>query len=227
MADKKDFFSVIIRTRNEERWIGHAIQSVIDFIPNNEIIIVDNKSQDSTIKIASGFVRSQGYNDNDGNYTDIQFTEIDDYSPGKSLNQGLKLAKHEKIVILSAHCVIKNLNIISLNKKLSIHAGIFGNQSPVYQGKRITKRYLWSHFSDEESINMYSEMEERYFFHNAISFFRKEILQQYPFNEIITGKEDRYWAKEVIEQGESTLYDPNILVDHHYTDNGNTWKGIG
>ena len=43
--------SVIIRTRNEERWIGHSIQSVLNHLPNSEIIIVDNKSNDETIKI--------------------------------------------------------------------------------------------------------------------------------------------------------------------------------
>ena len=37
-----DEISIIIRSKNEERWIGHAIQSVIDNLPNNEIIIVDN-----------------------------------------------------------------------------------------------------------------------------------------------------------------------------------------
>ena len=30
--------SIIIRTKNEERWIGHSIQSVIDFFSNPEII---------------------------------------------------------------------------------------------------------------------------------------------------------------------------------------------
>ena len=42
-------FSVIIRSKNEERWIGHAIQSVIDNLPNNEIIIVDNNSIDKSL----------------------------------------------------------------------------------------------------------------------------------------------------------------------------------
>ena len=30
MVKKLSNFSVIIRTRNEEQWIGHAIQSVLD-----------------------------------------------------------------------------------------------------------------------------------------------------------------------------------------------------
>ena len=35
---KKDKISVVIRTRNEERWIGHVIQSVIDHLDKPEII---------------------------------------------------------------------------------------------------------------------------------------------------------------------------------------------
>ena len=34
---EKNKISVIIRTRNEERWIGHAIQSMIDLLQKPEI----------------------------------------------------------------------------------------------------------------------------------------------------------------------------------------------
>ena len=47
--------SVIIRTKNEERWVGHTIQSVLDFIFRPEIIIVDNDSEDETLNIVRHF----------------------------------------------------------------------------------------------------------------------------------------------------------------------------
>ena len=53
---KKNKISVIIRTRNEERWIGHVIQSVIDSLDKPEIIIVDNKSNDKTLEIVKHFI---------------------------------------------------------------------------------------------------------------------------------------------------------------------------
>ena len=37
-----DNISVIIRNRNEERYIGYAIQSVFDTFKKPEIIVVDN-----------------------------------------------------------------------------------------------------------------------------------------------------------------------------------------
>ena len=36
---KRDKISVIIRTKNEARWIGHAIQSVLDNLYKPEIIL--------------------------------------------------------------------------------------------------------------------------------------------------------------------------------------------
>ena len=56
--NKKDKISVVIRTRNEERWIGHVIQSVIDHLDKPEIIIVDNNSTDQTLDIVKYFVQA-------------------------------------------------------------------------------------------------------------------------------------------------------------------------
>ena len=48
--------SFVIRTKNEEKWIGHAIQSVIDFSGDDtEIIIVDNESDDDTLEVVNLF----------------------------------------------------------------------------------------------------------------------------------------------------------------------------
>ena len=74
---------------------------------------------------------------------------------------------------------------------------------------------------------MFSKLENRYFLHNALAFYNKTILKKYPFNENLTGKEDRYWAKKIIKNKKKILYDPSLEVFHHYTKNGNTWKGIG
>ncbi len=220
-------FSVLIRTKNEERWIGHAIQSIIDFIPKNEIIIIDNNSSDETLSIVSSFKKDPSYNDKDSNYTSISVLNIQEYTPGKAINMGVEKASFENIMIMSSHCVLKKINLTNIEKELIKFDAIFGNQIPIYNGKKIQKRYVWSHFAENQEINMFSEMENRYFFHNAISFFKKDTLIKNKFNEFLTGKEDRYWARDIIEKGGKILYSPEILVDHHYTKNGNTWKGIG
>lgn len=218
--------SVIIRARNEDRWIGHAMQSVLDFLEKPEIIIIDNKSTDDTISIARSF-QTDPELESKGSFTDIKIVDIEEYTPGKALNLGVKHASFDYILVLSSHCVITEFNLEKHVKDLNSNVAVFGNQIPKYNGKTITKRYLWSHFKEEEEKNMFSDMEKRYFFHNALSFFKKEFLIDNPFNENLTGKEDRYWANEIINSNHNILYDPSMCADHHYTPNGNTWKGIG
>lgn len=222
-------FSVIIRNKNEEKWIGHCVQSIIDNLYKPEIIIVDNNSSDESLDIVKTFIQDPQINmAPNRNYTDIKILNIEDYSPGKAINLGVRKAKKDYILIISAHCVLKNFNQKKIKDDLKKFIAIFGNQTPFWNGKRISKRYIWSHFGSKEKINMYSKLEQRYFFHNAISLFQKKTLIKYPFYEKLLGKEDRYWANNIVTKKKlKFLYDPSIEVDHHYTEGGNTWKGIG
>jgi len=221
-------FSVVIRVKNEERWIGHTIQSVLDFFPGAEIIIVDNNSNDQTINICKLFSKPKIISDDVANsYSNFIFSDISEYTPGKSLNQGIKLASRENIIIISSHCVIKKINYTILEKDLDQYIGIFGNQIPVYLGKKIQKRYIWSNFSDNErKENYFSSNENRYFFHNAFSIFKRKNIIENLFDEELIGKEDRYWAIDIVKKGFKYIYEPAHVVEHHFTPNGNTWRGL-
>lgn len=212
-----DKVSVLIRCKNEERWIGHAIQSAIDFFPDCQIVINDNHSTDDSMEIVKMFET----------WHDIEMLTIDDYSPGRSLNQAVERAKYDKILILSSHCVIKEFDYDVFNR-LEYYVAVFGKQIPIYRGRKINKRYIWSHFVDnDEVVNMHSEIENRYFLHNAFCIYDKKVLLENKFDEHLFGKEDRYWAKDMVEGGKNFLYSPDMVCEHHWTPNGATWKGIG
>ena len=86
-GDLMDRISVIIRNRNEEQYIGFAIQSVLDHFNKPEIIIVDNNSTDNSIEVVSMFrptLKQQ-----------LKIVTIDDYSPGAALNEGVKHCTYE------------------------------------------------------------------------------------------------------------------------------------
>ena len=224
----KESISVILRTRNEERWIGHAIQSILDLIRKPEIIIIDNNSNDQTLQIARYFMQDPILKDNKNkNYTKIIIKNIEDYSPGKSLNKGIKLASNKVILVMSAHCQLKSINLQKHLHDLKKFVCIYGNQNPIYYGKKISKRYVWSNFLKTQKINYFSKLENRYFMHNAISMFNRTYMIKNKFNENLQGKEDRYWINQQVKKKKNFLYDPSLDVDHHYTPNGNTWKGIG
>ena len=226
MVKKLSNFTVVIRVKNEERWIGYAIQSVLDHLIKPEIVIVDNNSTDKTIDIVKFFAENPNLNNEANNYSKIKIVNIANYSPGRALNLGVKNASKKYILILSAHCILKKFNEINILKDLEKNACVFRNQIPVWNGKKISKRYLWSHFSNKKTKNMYSELEKRYFLHNALAVYKKDILKKFPFDENLTSKEDRYWANKIIKKKMNFTYEPELIAEHQYTIHGNTWKGI-
>lgn len=209
--------SIVIRNRNEAQHIGFAIQSVIDFFDKPEIIIVDNNSTDDSIEIVNLF----------RDITPIKIVTIDEYTPGLSINTGVSNCTYDTILILSAHCQITKVDLVNVEKALKEHKAVFGKQIPIYKGKKIGRRYIWSNFKDSKNINLYSEIEDRYFLHNAFCFYSKDFLLKNPMPEDVAGKEDRFWAKDIVERGLSYLYDPSLEVNHFFTNRGATWHGIG
>ena len=91
--------SVIIRNHNERDYIGFAIQSVLNHIPNAEILVIDDHSTDDSLDVVRLFM----------NRGDIKIVKIDDYTPGKSINYGVGIASYETILVLSAHSQITKM----------------------------------------------------------------------------------------------------------------------
>ena len=87
--------SIIIRTKNEEKWISSCLRSVFkqDY-KNIEVIIVDNESEDNTIAKAQNFP--------------VKLIKIKDFFPGKAINKGIRASSGEYIVCLSGHCIPVN-----------------------------------------------------------------------------------------------------------------------
>ena len=213
-----DNISIIIRNRNEGEFIGFALQSCLDFFNKPEIIVIDNNSPGRSLSIVKCF----------SDRTDIKICDISHYTPGKSINLGAKKATRDTILVLSAHSQITDLyNWKTIPNMLQDYCAIFGKQIPIYRGKKITPRYIWSHFHNKPITNMFSKIEDRQFLHNAFCFYNKEFLIKNPMPEKYPGKEDRYWAIDMVSKGYNYLYNPNSSVNHYYTKNGATWKGIG
>ena len=211
-----DNISIIIRNKNESEFIGFAIQSCIDFFNKPEIIVINNNSTDDSMDVVQNF----------NNRTSIIVKNINSYMPGESINIGAKEASNDYILVLSAHTQIIDLDFESVKKDLLNHKAVFGKQIPIHRGKKVTPGYIWSNFNDSIEINKFSELENRYFLHNAFCFYEKRTLVEFPMPEKYAGKEDRYWAKDIVEKKLSYLYNPKFKCHHFWTKNGATWKGL-
>ena len=209
--------SIILRNKNESEYIGFTLQSICDYLPDAEVIVMDNNSTDDSLSVVSLF------NDR----LSISVININNYTPGKSINDAVKICSNETILVLSAHSQITDMDLPYVVKELKTHAAVFGNQTPIYRGKKISKRYIWSHFTTSSKVNMWSEIEDRPFLHNAFCFYNKQTLLDNPFDETLQGKEDRYWAIHMVSNNYTFLYDGSQKCNHYWTPNGATWKGIG
>ena len=81
--------SIIIRTKNEEKWIKPCLNSLVSQTYNNfEIILVDNESTDDTLQIVNDHILIKK--------TTIVYTN--NYIPGKALNDGIKKSVGELLL---------------------------------------------------------------------------------------------------------------------------------
>lgn len=195
--------SIIIRTRNEERWIGACLEAVFNqtYKPF-EVILVDNESNDRTLEKAEKYP-----------LTDI--VTCKDYLPGKALNMGICASAGDFVVCLSGHCIPVNQNwlasLVDSLEKQPDTACVYGRQEPMVFSSDADKRDLLLVFGLDRKKQVKDS-----FFHNANSILRRELWEKTPFDEKTTNIEDRIWGKEMIRQGFAIGYEPEASVYHHH-----------
>ena len=195
--------SIIVRTKNEEKWIGHCLSMLFEQdYKDFEVILVDNNSTDHTVAVASRYPLAASIN-------------IDKFLPGKALNDGIRVSCGKFIVCLSAHCVPKNENWLStLLKNFETDdrlAGVYGRQLPTSFTDPVDKRDLLIVFGQDRRVQV-----KDYFFHNANSMLRRSVWDEFPFDEEVTNIEDRVWGKAVTGAGLHIVYDPDASVFHYH-----------
>jgi len=207
--------SIIIRTKNEEKWIKIVLEKLFQQTYKNfEIIIIDSGSIDRTIEIAKKFpVR-------------IFKIPFENFSFPYALNYGIKKSKAEKfIVIMSAHSVPISENWLEngLNnfKKYKKIMGVYGFLKPSIE----------SSFWDKFFMNGFNFLiklknKQKQFiinkagmgvmgFTNAI--VRKDLWEKHNFNESYgLGGEDGEWANYWFKRGYKAIRDWNFTVYHSH-----------
>ena len=195
--------SIIIRTKNEERWIVPCLKSIFSQTYKNfEIIIVDNCSTDKTIEKAKQFKISK-------------ILKIKKFFPGKAINMGIKSSRGDYVVTLSAHAIPTNnlwlekfVKAIEEDEKF---AGVYGRQEPMSFSSPSDKRDMLLVFGLDRKYQIKDS-----FFHNANSIIRRTAWNTISFDENVTNIEDRIWAQEVIDKNYKIMYEPEASVYHYH-----------
>lgn len=216
----KPLISIIIRTKNEERWIKFCLEAIFkqDTIFTDEsygtfdfeVIVVDNMSTDRTVEIVSLF--------------NVKIVKISKFRPGYALNQGIRVSRGEILVFLSGHCIPKNSHWLKSlitpffnknNVQRGLVAGVYGKQEPLSYSSPQDKRDLLTVFGNEKIVQRANPL-----FHNANSAIRRNVWELHNFDEDATNVEDRIWAKEIfsLNKGYEIHYEPSSVVWH--------WHGI-
>ena len=196
--------SIIIRTKNEERWIDHCLSAIeTQNMRDYEIILVDNNSEDRSVKVASKYTNN--------------IINVSEFYPGKAINEGIRASQGKYIVIISGHCIPKNniwleKLIEPLEKdQTGLLAGVYGRQEPLSSSSPLDKRDLTVVFGLDERTQKKDS-----FFHNANSALSRRIWERFPFDEQTTNIEDRMWGAEVIKNGFHIYYTPHASVYHYH-----------
>ncbi len=193
---------IIIRTKNEDRWIKHTIEKIQQqTYTDYKIVIVDNLSSDRTIEIVKKY--------------NLPIIKIKNFFPGKAINLAYNKFNSKYIVCLSAHCIPENNNWLKnliKNFKNEKTVAVYGKQLPIYNTSDSNYRDLKIVFGNDRKIQ-----KKDYFFHNANSAIRRSILKKFPFDEKATNIEDRIWAKRIMDLNKyQIVYEPSASVYHHH-----------
>jgi glycosyltransferase involved in cell wall biosynthesis len=151
----------------------------------NEIIVVDNRSTDESIVVAKKY--------------NCKIVTIDEFSYGKAINLGIKEAKNDFVLLLSAHAI-------------PIGNSFFKNSMQFISDKKdfAGLRYINSIENYERAIENKFRVKEPIEFGlmAACCIVSKKVWLQFPFNEELVFSEDKEWSNRVTKAGLS-IYEMN------------------
>jgi GT2 family glycosyltransferase len=205
-ASVEPMIGVVIRTLNESALIGRCLEMLGEqrggFDP--DVLVVDSGSTDATREIA----REHG-----ARVVELAPTQFD-YS--KALNLGIEEVSGDLILILSAHAIPVDANM--LDKLVAPFdapsvAGVAARQVPWPDAPWQEVHRLRDQFGTTR--REYSVEDDReVVFSNACSCIRRSVWVAEPFT--LPAVEDLEWAKRVVAGGWKIVYEPEATVYHSH-----------
>lgn len=203
--------SILIRTKNEATYISDALDLIHgQSVHPLDIVVVDSGSTDGTVDILK-------------QESEIKLIQMspDEFTFGRSLNIGVRATAGEVVVSLSAHAFPCNRYWLRHLVKDFTDPGVAG----VY-GKQVPRRDAWppvqrdyrDYYRDQIRIQRNLAKFADHDFSNANSAIRRACWEKRPFDESLTGSEDREWARAMLGLGYTIIYEPEAAVYHSHNE---------
>lgn len=201
--NKNPDVSFVIRTKNEEKFIGRVLNLLQKQTHKNfEIIIIDSGSTDKTLEIIRRFP------------TRLIEIRPSDFNFSYALNMGISKAKGKYIAIISGHSIpitdtwLEDSIKLFKDKKVAAISGYY-SEIPVGYFWRSLGRIF---FSGNRQIKDFDP-----WMTNSNAIIRKELWEEYHFDETLPSCEDYDWAKEMLFRGYNIVkYRPFSVFHSHF-----------
>lgn len=207
--------SIIIRTRNEEKWLETVLKKLFSQTYKNfEVVIIDSESTDSTLKIAEEYP------------VKIFTIPYEKFSYPYALNYGIQKSSATRyIVVISGHSIPISETWLEDGldnfKKYKNVIGVYGPLKPLpntsfwdrffMNGRRFLRR-LWTNKRRQVILKPGMGVLG---FTNAI--IRKDLWGKYNFNESYgVGGEDGEWSRYWFKRGYIVIKDEKFAVYHSH-----------
>ena len=193
--------SIVIRAFNEEKHLGRLLEGIAQqTVKDAEIILVDSGSTVSTASIAESLGAR------------IVRIPPEEFTFGRSLNLGIQAARHDHIIIASAHvypvypdwleCLLRPFS----DDKVAV---VYGRQRGADSSRFSEHRIFQQWFPDADVPHQTSP-----FCNNANAAIRRRLWEEHPYDESLTGLEDVAWARWAQSQGGEVAYAAHAEVIH-------------
>lgn len=204
--------SVVIRTYNESKFLPDLLEAISIqkcSFADIETVVIDSGSTDGTLDIAQSF---------GARITSIQ---KEDFTFGRSLNQGCDFADGDFLVFVSGHCIPKNSQWLEELVR-PLYEGKAAYSYGKQEGKFTTKFSESCHF--KKFFPEYSMIPQKGFFcNNANAAVLRSAWKEYQFDEDLTGLEDMHLAKRLVNDGLSIAYVATSVVFHIHDE---SWRQV-
>jgi rhamnosyltransferase len=209
--------TVALLTYNGEKYLAQVLEMLHrQKLPPKEIFAIDSGSTDSTLQILETYS------------VPVKHIAQGEFSHSATRNLAARLCPTPYLVFLTQDATpADNCWLECLLRPFQEYpdvAGVFSRQISRPDADLLEKNDIGLDFPSQRSVKLASEfsMDRKKIWHcikfsNSSSAYYLQLLLKNPFDERLTIVEDQEWAKRMLEQGHTLVYEPDSVVLHSHT----------